>query len=69
VLVKQMYARQIAKTPEADAHVAAWLREKAFQPSMKFNRQFRVTHEMLVPWPVLDTWIPQRVNGWIDRLR
>lgn len=69
VLVKQMYARQIAKTPEADAQVAAWLRGKAFLPSMKFNRPFRVTPEMLVPWPVLDTWIPRRVNGWIDRLR
>jgi len=68
VLVKQMYARQIAKIPEADAHVAAWLREKAFQPTMDFNRLFRVTPEMLVPWPVLDTWIPRRVNWWIDRL-
>jgi phosphoglycolate phosphatase-like HAD superfamily hydrolase len=66
VLVKQMYARQIAKTPEADAHVTAWLRQKAFQPSMKFNQVFQVTPEMLVPWPVLDAWIPQRVNWWID---
>ncbi len=68
VLVKSMYARQIAKTPEADAGVAAWLRGKAFQPAMKFNRAFRVTPEMLVPWPVLDAWIPRRVNWWIDRL-
>jgi phosphoglycolate phosphatase-like HAD superfamily hydrolase len=68
VLVKQMYARQITKTPEADAHVAAWLCENAFQPTMEFNRLFRVTPEMLVPWPVLDAWIPRRVNWWIGRL-
>jgi HAD superfamily hydrolase (TIGR01549 family) len=68
VLVKQMYAGQIEKTPEADARVAAWLRKKAFQPTMKFNRLFRVTPEMLVPWPVLDAWIPRRVNWWIGQL-
>jgi len=69
VLVKQMYAQQITKTPAADAQVAAWLGEKAFLPTMKFNRLFRVAPEMLVPWPVLDVWIPSRVNWWIDQLR
>jgi hypothetical protein len=68
VLVKQMYSGQIAKTSGADAQVTAWLREKAFLPTMNFNRLFYVAPEMLVPWPVLDAWIPWRVNWWIDRL-
>jgi HAD superfamily hydrolase (TIGR01549 family) len=69
VLVKPMYAGQIPQTPAADAGVAAWLRAKAFQPTMKFDRVFRVSPEMLAPWPVLDAWIPRRVNWWIEQLR
>lgn len=68
VLVKPVYARQIAKTPAADAQVSAWLRQKAFQPTMQFDLPFRVSPELLVPWPVLDTWIPRRVNWWIEQL-
>jgi phosphoglycolate phosphatase-like HAD superfamily hydrolase len=69
VLVKDQYTRQIPKNPEVDALVAGWLRQKAFIPTMKFNRLFQVTPELLIPWPVLDSWIPQRVNWWIDHLR
>jgi FMN phosphatase YigB (HAD superfamily) len=69
VLVKAEYARQIAKTPEIDAKVAAWLRRKVFTPAMQFTLPFRVTPEMLVPWPALDAWIPRRVNWWIDQLQ
>jgi FMN phosphatase YigB (HAD superfamily) len=69
VLVKGEYSRQIAKTPDVDASIAAWLRQKAFTPTMKFNRPFNPPPEMLVPWPVLDAWIPRRVNWWIDQLR
>jgi hypothetical protein len=69
VLVKDEYRHQIAKTSEADALVASWLREKAFAPTMKFNRLFRATQDMLVPWPILDAWIPRRVNWWLEQLR
>jgi hypothetical protein len=68
VLVKPEYSRQIAKTPEVDARVAAWLRQKSFQPALRFSRLFKVEAEHLVPWPVLDTWIPQRVNWWLSQL-
>ena len=67
-MVKPEYTRQIAKNPEVDARVAAWLRQKAFQPTLRFNNLFKVEAEHLVPWPVLDIWIPQRVNWWINQL-
>lgn len=69
VLVKKEYARQIPKTNETDKLAAAWLREKAFSPAMQFNRSFHITPGMLVPWPVLDTWIPRRINWLLDQLR
>ncbi len=68
VLVKPEYARQIAKTPANDALAAAWLRDRAFSPSLRFTRRFRVDRDLLVPWPALDAWIPARVNGWLRRL-
>lgn len=68
VLVKPEYKRQVPKTPEVDGRVYAWLRQKAFQPTLRFNQQFQVAPDMLIPWPVLDTWIPQRVNWWLAQL-
>jgi beta-phosphoglucomutase-like phosphatase (HAD superfamily) len=68
VLVKPEYSRQIPKNPEVDARVAAWLQKKAFQPTLRFNQIFKVQAEHLVPWPVLDTWIPLRVNWWLSQL-
>jgi hypothetical protein len=69
VLVKEQYVRQIPQTDEIDALVGNWLKHKAFTPTLKFNRQFQFRPEQLVPWPVLDTWIPRRVNWWINQLR
>jgi len=68
VLVKREYAHQIAKTPEADQRVAAWLRQKAFTPTLQFSQSFDIRPDMLIPWPVLHTWIPRRVNWWLERL-
>ncbi len=69
ILIKEQYTRQIPDTPEINALVGKWLRSKAFTPTLKFNRPFQITPEQLVPWPILDAWIPARVNWWIDRLR
>lgn len=69
VLVKREYARQVAKTPAADRRVSAWLREKAFTPTLQFTQSLHIPPEMLVPWPVLDTWIPRRVNWWLEQLK
>jgi len=69
VLVKAVYREQIQKTPEDDARVAAYLKQLAFTPSFRFTRPFTITPQMLVPWPVLNAWIPARVNWWLERLR
>ena len=68
VLVKPEYTRQVAKNPEVDARVAAWLSKQAFQPTLRFTHLHKVDADQLVPWPVLDTWIPQRLNWWISQL-
>ncbi len=69
VLIKEQYVRQIPDTPEINARVGEWLRCKAFTPTLKFYRQFQIRPDQLVPWPILDAWIPARVNWWIDQLR
>jgi len=68
VLVKPEYARQVPKNPDVDTRVSAWLRKQAFQPTLRFTNLFKVEANILVPWPVLDTWIPQRVNWWIGQI-
>jgi hypothetical protein len=69
VLIKEQYTRQIPDTPEINALVGQWLRDKAFMPTLKFNRPFQIRPDQLVPWPMLDAWIPARVNWCIDQLR
>lgn len=69
ILVKGQYARQIHKSPEADTLVADWLKQRAFTPTLQFNRLFRIGPELLIPWPTLDAWIPKRVNWQIEQLR
>jgi HAD superfamily hydrolase (TIGR01549 family) len=68
VLVKPEYKRQVVKDPEVDARVAAWLRQKSFRPTLRFNRLLKIEAHHLVPWPTLDIWIPRRVNWWLSQL-
>ena len=68
VLVKSEYAHQIPKNPKVDARAAVWLRQKAFDPTLRFTNLFKVETDHLVPWPVLDTWIPLRVNWWLSQI-
>jgi hypothetical protein len=69
VLVKDMYEDVITKTRDDDARVSAYLRRLAFTPALRFTRCCEISRDMLVPWPVLDAWIPARVNWWIAQLR
>ncbi len=69
VLIKEQYVRQIPESREIDALVGNWLRRKAFTPTLKFSRQFQIRPDQLVPWPILDAWIPARVNWWIAQLQ
>lgn len=68
VLVKEMFRGRISKTPENDAKVKAYLKRLAFTPAWQFTKHFEVTREMLVPWQVLQEWIPARVNWWLERI-
>ena len=69
VLVAPLYEGVItAKTPRADRLVRAYLEGHAFEPSFDFSLSFSVDDEALVPWPVLDKWIPERVSWLVDQL-
>lgn len=68
VLIKAAYAREV--TPDGSGHAAvnAWLRQRAFEPTFHFDRIWEPEPARLVPWPVLDRWIPHRLNGWLRQL-
>lgn len=69
VLVKEQYAHEIDLQEGDHERAAAYLRQRAFRPTMRFNQRFEVSRDLLVPWPQLDAWIPQRVNWWLQQLR
>ncbi len=69
VLVKDMYQGKIAVQAGDNERVAAYLKRHAFTPTLNFSRRFEISAEMLVPWPVLDGWIPARVGWWLEQLR
>jgi glycerophosphoryl diester phosphodiesterase len=68
VLVASYFEGQIQKTPLNDRLVHTYLARQAFEPSWQFDKRFRFTPQMMVPWPALRAWIPIRVNGWLYRL-
>ncbi|RME78835.1 MAG: hypothetical protein D6784_01855, partial [Chloroflexi bacterium] len=56
------------KTPQTDRLVHTYLSRFAFEPTWEFSRQFPIPADMLVPWPALHNWIPDRVAWWVARL-
>ena len=69
VLLKERYAPVIDLQEGDHERAAAYLRPQAFTPTMQFTQRFAVSRELLVPWPLLDKWIPARVNWWLKQLR
>jgi len=59
----------LKKTPETDALVGAHLKARAFRPSYEFTRRFVISRDILLPWPELKAWIPQRVAWLLRQLR
>jgi hypothetical protein len=57
------------KTPDNDALAQAYLEARAFEPTFEWNKVFQVTVDHLVPWYVLEEWIPQRVGYLLTCLR
>lgn len=57
------------KTEENDALIQAYLKSRAFEPAFEWNKVFDVTADLLIPWPMLGGWIPQRIDYLLTRLK
>ncbi len=63
-----LFKGRLPKHPLSDTLVHGYLEEMRFEPTWRFTKEFRITRDILVPWPLLEKWIPHRVELWIDRL-
>jgi hypothetical protein len=68
VLETAVFRGRLPKTPENDARVTTYLKQRAFVPSWKFNKRLPVSREMLIPWKTMDEWIPARVEWWLGQI-
>ena len=68
VLETAVFRGRLPKTPENDARVTTYLKQRAFVPTWKFNKRLPVSREMLIPWKTLNEWIPARVEWWIGQI-
>jgi putative hydrolase of the HAD superfamily len=68
VLVTPLFTGKIARTPLADTHVRTYLARHTFTPAWDFAQQYEFAPSSLVPWPVLERWIPDRVAWWVAYL-
>jgi hypothetical protein len=69
IAVNGLFKGEIQRSPPVDRLIHSYLTRFAFEPSWNFSQAFTFNQEMLVPWPALRRWIPQRVKGWIGILR
>ncbi|MFQ5611985.1 MAG: hypothetical protein ACE5H9_07605 [Anaerolineae bacterium] len=70
VLVTPVFRDVLApsRTEPANALVERHLKSHAFEPALEWDRVFDVRPELLIPWPQLAAWIPQRVEWILARL-
>jgi len=69
LLVTSIFEGILEKTPEKDALAEAYLKARAFLPSYEFTQRFVISRDILLPWPELKRWIPQRVAWLLEQLR
>ena len=69
IAVNGLFDGEIQRSPPVDRLIHSYLTRFAFEPSWSFSLAFAFNQEMLVPWPALRRWIPQRVKEWIGTLR
>jgi hypothetical protein len=62
-------ALSVYKTRENDALVQAYLRPFAFEPAFEWDKVFDVGADLLIPWAVLNEWIPQRIDYVLTYLK
>ena len=68
VLEPELFRGRLPKTLANDAKVTVYLKKLAFKPSWKFNKRFPITRPMLIPWTVMDAWIPARVEWCLGQI-
>jgi len=68
VLASEYIYGVVRKTPFNDLLARSYLAQQAFTPTWDFTQRFEITPQMLVPWPALRAWMPERVQSWLDRL-
>ncbi len=64
-----LFRGRLPKRPLADRLVHTYLETMEFEPAWNFSREFRITKDILVPWRLLEAWIPQRVRLWVETLK
>jgi len=69
VLVRPLFEGKItSRTPYANSLVHTYLERHTFEPTWDFSQRFVIDEELLVPWPTLQAWIPDRVAWWLSEL-
>jgi hypothetical protein len=68
IAINDLYVDQIWRTPVWDRLIHSYLAQFAFFPSWNFSRVIPIEEWMLVPWPALKAWIPDRVHAWLNYL-
>ncbi len=63
-----LFEGKLPKRPLPDRLVHTYLEKKHFRPAWRFTKEFRIAEDILIPWPLLETWIPQRVSLWVQQL-
>ncbi len=69
VHITRLYKGIITRKNSANQYrVKNHLAQYAFTPTLQFNRIHDTLNQQLIPWQKLNTWIPQRMDAWLDHL-
>jgi len=70
VWVTPLFAQKLKnlRTPFNNSLVRTYLQRQAFDPAWTFSHRFAISNNILIPWGVLQTWIPGRVAQWVAKL-
>jgi len=68
ILLAPWTQHRVAVTPLRARLVHTFLSQHAFEPAWEFSTHFGLAPELLVPWPALCAWIPERLNSILARL-
>ncbi len=68
VLINEMFAGKIRQRVFDQTLARSYLLQQAFQPAWDYSQRFAFGPEQMVTWEALRSWIPRRVNTWLDYL-